>query len=89
MTTEKEDTTVEETITFPLSDDEMMLANKKLSALVRAASEALEEAEKYADKYHLSFSWSPAYGMGGHYNGNPDDRNPDDEGGWSSSSAGC
>ncbi len=79
----------EEKVTFPLSDDERMVANKKLSVLVTNARAALSEAEKFADKYHLDFYWQPAYGMGGFYNGNPDERGEDDEGGWSSSSSGC
>lgn len=65
-------------------------AVKDIAACVAAAYEALAKAEQIADEYELSFSFSPAYGMGGYYSGNKDDRDEyDPDNGWSSSSQNC
>ncbi len=75
-------------VTFPLSDREIKIRNEELSVLVEEAYAALKKCEAFADKYHLEFSWSPAYGMGGWYYGDPAEREyPED--GWRSSSASC
>lgn len=39
----------------------------ELSKLVKAAMDALKEATTYADEHTLTFSFKPAYGMGGSY----------------------
>lgn len=63
----------------------------ELSRLVRAAEEALKAATDFADEHKLYFSWSPAYGMGGSYIGDPEERWNSDysDDGWHSSSMGC
>lgn len=48
-------------------------ANSVLAAHVKAAYKALQAAESIAEQYGLSFSFSPAYGMGGHYEANPEE----------------
>lgn len=60
---------------------------QELAALVNAAEEALSKATSFADEHKLSFSYSPAYGMGGYYNSNPEDRWQ--ELGWNPSSQSC
>lgn len=49
------------------------MSNKELQAqlaqLVSAAHAALSEAESFAAEHNLDFSFSPEYGMGGHYDG--------------------
>lgn len=40
---------------------------EKLAELVKEAYAALNVAEAYADEHALSFSFKPAYGMGGWY----------------------
>ena len=52
--------------------------NVELSRLVDAVALA---DELFADKHQLSFSFSPAYGMGGGYNG--------EENSWTSSTELC
>lgn len=76
-------------VNFPLSDEEYQKRNKELSELVSKAYAALEEATEFANKYHLSFSWSPGYGMGGRYYGDPEDQDDYMDGGWYSSSQSC
>lgn len=41
----------------------------ELARLVQEAREALKAAEKFADEHKLSFTFDPAYGMGGTYYG--------------------
>ena len=64
-------------------------ANKEIQALVARAYAAIRHAEEIADEHKLSFSFSPAYGMGGRYNGDPDDWGYDQEDGWRASSHSC
>ena len=65
-------------------------AVKALADKVKEFNEALSEAESIADKYKLSFSISPAYGMGGTYDDDPEERVGEDwESSWESSSANC
>jgi hypothetical protein len=40
---------------------------KMLNEKVKAATEAISEAERFADEHRLSFSLNFAYGMGGTY----------------------
>lgn len=55
-------------------------ATKKIAELVKVAETALEEAEKLATQYSISFSWDgPGYGMGGWFQSNE----------WQSSSSSC
>jgi len=63
----------------------------ELSRLVAAAEAALTAATNYADEHKLGFSWSPFYGGGGYYEGDPEERYSDygEDTGWSSSSHGC
>ncbi len=61
----------------------------ELNALVKAAYEAVAKAQEYADKHKLSFGFSIAYGMGGYYEGDTEERSSDNEDGWSASSQGC
>lgn len=70
--------------------------NAKLAELVKAFETALSEAEAFADEHGLSFYISPAYGMGGRYEGCGPDGDPnaenewgDNEFGWMPSSQGC
>ena len=65
-------------------------ANAEIDRLIKEAYAALSAAEEIADRWKLEFSFGPAYGMGGTYYGDPEDRdswNP--EQGWVSSSADC
>lgn len=63
----------------------------ELSRLVKAAQDALTAAERFADEHKLSFGWSPFYGGGGHYEGDPEERWNSDysDDGWHSSSMSC
>lgn len=68
-------------------------ANSKLAEMVSVAEAALSDCEKFADIHGLSFSWSPAYTMGGQYYSKKyvqaeGFRNQDSYG-WRSSSEGC
>lgn len=40
---------------------------EKLNELVAKAMQALSEAQDFAEKHNLEFSFEPAYGMGGSY----------------------
>lgn len=51
----------------------------ELGELVKQAEIALVEAERFADKHGLDFSFSPAYGMGGYYDGEEGEWNPSSE----------
>lgn len=68
---------------------------KQLDALVQEAYEALSRATEFADEHKLGFSFGVTYGMGGYYEGDPDDRSlPEyvdeaDFDGWYPSSQGC
>jgi len=67
-------------------------AAKAISEKVSEAYAAINAAESIADEYKLDFNFSVAYGMGGYYNGDPEDRDDDDDemnDGWSPSSQGC
>lgn len=68
--------------------------NKKLKELVSTAEAALAEAELFAIKHGLEFSFSPAYGMGGTFYGSMEDSNKsyygiDNDHGWIASSQTC
>ena len=54
---------------------------KRMDELDTAIRKAIAEAEAHADKHNLSFDIYPAYGMGGHYDG--------EEGKWYPSSESC
>lgn len=56
-------------------------AQNSLDDAVSRFESALSEAESIANKHNLEFSISPAYGMGGSYNG--------EEGEWHASSESC
>ena len=56
-------------------------ANKRLALLVENMQKAFNEAESFADQHGLEFHFSPAYGMGGWYDGK--------EGQWNASSESC
>jgi hypothetical protein len=71
------------------TEEEVRAAQAKISTHVSAAYAELNAAQEIADKYKLSFSFSPAYGMGGHYYGDPDDHSDYNEGGWHASSQSC
>jgi regulator of protease activity HflC (stomatin/prohibitin superfamily) len=66
---------------------------EKLAEAVANFEAALEEAKSIAREYDLSFNISPAYGMGGTYDGaaakNWDESDSYDEKGWYPSSQGC
>jgi hypothetical protein len=83
-----------EVVVLPLSDREHRIRQQELSDLIARAEEALADCTKFADKYHLSFGWSPAYGMGGYYYGDPKDKvdkygEDRTENGWRASSQSC
>lgn len=63
-------------------------AEKLMHEKVSEAYAALAEAEALADAHKLSFSFSPCYGMGGRYYGDPEDYN-DECDGWYPSSQSC
>jgi hypothetical protein len=48
----------------------------KIADLVVEAYSAINEAESLADEHGLDFSFSPAYGMGGWYDGEDQCWNP-------------
>lgn len=56
-------------------------AAKLVAQKVDEAYNALTEAQRLADKHDLAFSFSPAFGMGGYYDGH--------EGEWNASSHSC
>lgn len=60
----------------------------KIATLVQQAYDALNKAEVIADEYKLGFSFSPAYGMGGYYEGDESERYYGDDG-WNPSSQSC
>lgn len=60
------------------TEEELRVAQAELSEYVKQFKAILSKAEDHATKYGLSFSISPAYGMGGHF-----------EYGWSPSSQSC
>ena len=62
---------------------------EQLDAAVKASIKALQLAESIADEHKLSFSYCPAYGMGGYYTGDPAKRESWKEDGWTSSSETC
>jgi hypothetical protein len=68
-------------------------ARKLLNEKVQAAYAAIADAQVIADKHGLNFDFDIAYGMGGSYIGDPEEREEYDEdeldGGWRSSSAMC
>lgn len=77
---------------------EYQKAVAELAEMVKLAEDALARAEKLADESGLSFSFEPAYGMGGTYYGkgksaqdSPSDPYDwsDDSWGWYSSSQSC
>jgi hypothetical protein len=67
---------------------------QELNKMVAKVMDDLRACEKFADEHKLGFSFSPAYGMGGYYNGDPEERyDPygygDEPPAWSPSSVGC
>ena len=55
---------------------------------VSEAYAALSEAQSIADAHKLSFEFSPAYGMGGWYEGDTEERDGFNDG-WMPSSQSC
>jgi hypothetical protein len=78
----------EEPVTFPLSDREQRIRDQELSELVERIMSTIKDAEKFADKYHLSFSLSLA---GSHtwYEGDPEVGEDGGLMGWQNSSSNC
>jgi hypothetical protein len=69
-----------------------MEKQRELNAMVSKVLEDLNKCEAFADEHKLSFHFSPAYGMGGYYEGNPEERYSeygDDPQAWQPSSQGC
>jgi non-ribosomal peptide synthetase component E (peptide arylation enzyme) len=64
-------------------------AKKAIEDKIQAAYALINEAEEIADKYKLSFGFSVAYGMGGYYDGDPENRSEYSEDGWYASSQSC
>ena len=69
----------------PINQNELKKANADIARLVETASISLKSATEIADEYGLSFSFCPAYGMGGTYMGGT----YSGDGGWNSSSQNC
>ena len=73
------------------------IAQGKVAEQIKIAQDAIKEAQRIADEAKISFSFEgPAYGMGGYYEGNPEDRYLEDwqdsddiSAGWSASSQSC
>jgi hypothetical protein len=64
----------------------------QLSELVRKFNAALAEAEAFAIEHKLGFSLSPAYGMGGYFDGEQVGQMGgygEESDGWNPSSQGC
>lgn len=77
-----------------LNDTDMTRqANELIAIYVKEAMESLEKAKVIADKYGVSFTFSPAYGMGGNYMGKNatdwDSSDCSDSGTWYPSSQSC
>lgn len=81
-----------------ISDDEIRQKTAELNDIVNKIEELIASAETLADEYGLNFSLSPAYGMGGSFQGrgtliNDDfessDEYNEDNYGWTSSSQNC
>lgn len=72
-------------------------AQGKIAEQIKIAQDALKEAARIADEAKVHFNWEgPSYGMGGSYEGDPDDRYLEDwqdsddvNAGWSASSQSC
>lgn len=70
-------------------------ATAALAKLVSAVYEAVSAATEFADEHKLSFSLDIAYGMGGSYDGDVENRytpeyvDPEDHDGWYPSSQSC
>lgn len=67
-------------------------AAKLIDDKTTEAMNLIREAEAIADQYKLDFSFSVAYGMGGWYYGDPEDRDTeydDEPDGWCPSSQSC
>jgi hypothetical protein len=50
-----------------MDEDEKKLALERIAAKVKEAEDAIKAAEQIADEHQVSFSFTPAYGMGGSY----------------------
>ena len=80
-----------------MSDQDKKIAQGKIAEQIKIAEAALNEAQRLANEAKVSFSWEgPSYGMGGHYEGDPEDRyiqdwqdSDDVNAGWSASSQSC
>lgn len=72
-----------------MSEKKKREAQGKIAQHVERAYAELEAAKKLADEHKLDFSFRPAYGMGGHYQGDPEERYRDPSQGWQSSSHSC
>lgn len=64
-------------------------ARKLMDEKVSEAYAALSVAQAIADAHKLAFHFSPAYGMGGWYSGDPNDRGEYSDDGWMPSSQSC
>lgn len=69
-----------------LSDED---ARKLIDEKVSEAYAALSEAQAIADAHKLGFHFSPAYGMGGWYSGDSEERGEYSDDGWAPSSQSC
>ncbi len=73
----------------PVETMNLERAKQALEEARSLAYAALQQAQAIAEFHKLGFNFSPAYGMGGWFEGNPEDRYPDNEDGWCPSSQSC
>lgn len=76
-----------------MSDQARRDANAEISKKLDQARQLLKECQALADQHALSFSFNPAYGMGGTYYGKGNEEwsssSDGSEGEWVSSSSQC
>jgi hypothetical protein len=54
-------------------------ANEAIANYINEAYKLVNEAQKIARDFELSFDWDLAYGMGGYYDGRDESWNPSSE----------
>jgi hypothetical protein len=64
-------------------------ANNEIARLCNEAYKLINQAEKLADEHKLSFDFGVAYGLGGTYIGDEEERSEYCNDGWYSSSSSC
>lgn len=64
-------------------------AAKQISQHLGEAYQAISKAEKLADEFKLTFDFGVAYGLGGTYIGDEEERSEYCNDGWYSSSSSC